>query len=380
MSKKVISRKRIFFILLLVIGLLSTFAITFHLQTRKQDERNNSEFSAYLNKIENNEKKAEKFYINENHDFILNDVASKELESYENEIVSLSKELNKFKNQKEYKTLSKRLKKSRDILEDVSYKQDKEVLINSFFKEEAIKNSEVNEKPTIVDNLTLETIETFYIEEKVSEDSEWRKVLTEISEDAKEQVELIAVLTEKVNGFYEEETIIENPQREVYESVQKEISNVRNEKAKNELLTKMVAVLAKIESNETFLAEQEQESELEAQKEAEEVVKAETEKDVKASYDNPASNDVKTNTEVPNSSNKATSGNNSTTSNSQAGYNESESSKKPTPSTGSSSNNSNSENSQWQNTDPITGGDSYGGIYDNLEDVPGLETGNPAWD
>lgn len=358
---------------LLVVGVGGTLYVQ-SVQAEQQAIEAQKQFDLFLGKVKVLEKDVSAFYTNDQHDFISPALTKEKIEGSKKEVASLTKSLPDYAGEEKQSAVKKRLKQVEELITDVSYKQETEKAVNALFQEKVIQGETIQVDVAIADDLTYEKIEPISISESINKESEWANAVVSALKSATEQVNQIAKATKKVDGFYENKAIIANPTREAYELAQTEINKIKNNKAKKALTDKMVTVLGKIEESEQLVMEQEQEAEQLAKEQAEAVEVAVA--DVSGNQPlvvTPEEKGESVRSETP----PATQGENFS---STTGYNESVSSETATSPAENSSSNSGSESTDWHYTDPITGGDTYGGIYDNLEDIPGLEFATPPWE
>lgn len=308
----------------------------------------------------------------------------------------LELESSKFFDKAAYKDYQKKLTLSKEYLDELAYKLEKQNALNDFFEEPVLNGSAI-EKEGIVKEESKEL--TLDLEDNQYKDK-WSEAIVQLYDLAKVQINAMNEAEKSVATLFSQGQVEDSVTREEYEKVQKQVNELKNIALKEKLLNQINPVLQLVEKNEDSakkIAAEEEASAIggivEKQNDGSYIVvtppesepKIEPVEPAESSYTEPVSDGNKV---VENKSSEKTSSTSSKTNSTSTTSPKTESATNKSTETSSTnkkestkpSSESGSSTVEWESTSELTGGDLYGGIYDSLEDIPGLETGNPPWE
>ncbi len=287
-----------------------------------------------------------------------------------NESANLKKEINSLKEDAKEMQSDYKVQESVNTLFQVIKQQSRDV--NKSVENEivAIKEDNVNTSLSISDNVTIDSMEIFkdLNYQKAEKISEWQKSINKLIDEATNQANQIKTATEKVNSLFDKENVKSDVSTDSYNQAKIETDKIKNEKAKKTLTDKLVKVKTKLDEQEKKKQEEQKQQEKAKQEAQQSEQQAQQQ-----STGNTANNQQQAQSATPNYSEQPS---NNTSNGSTGGNSINGSSSTDNNSSGGSSTGG---NQSWSGNNPNNGGTTSGGIVDNINDIPGVETGNTPW-
>lgn len=323
--------------------------------------------------------------------FLSEDVSVDKLTN-EKELLAALTELENFSAFKkdDFKNYQVSLETSKVSLEELTYKLEKQNALNDFFEEPVLNGSTALSEGIVKEESKGSTLD---LEDNPYEDK-WSETVVQLYDVAKTQIIAMTQAEEAVATLFSQGNVEESVTREEYDKVSKQVNKLKNPTLKQTLTDQIKPVLELIAKNEDSakkIAAEEEASAIggtvEKQNDGSYLVVAPPEEIVKPEYTESVSKNEDTVQKEPsNNTSSSTNGSNSTTSSTQnstkteSSTNQSTAESSTSKPKSSESSGNNDKFGTWDGgKDPLTGGDVTYGHYENLEDIPGLETGKPPW-
>ena len=289
----------------------------------------------------------------------------------------------------DFKNYQASLETSKVSLEELTYKLEKQNALNDFFEEPVLNGSTVLNESIVKEESKESTLD---LEDNTYKDK-WSETVVQLYDVAKTQITAMTQAEEAVATLFSQGQVEESVTREEYDQVAKQVNELINPALKQTLTDQIKPVLELIAKNEDSAKKIAAEGEasaiggtVEKQNDGSYLVIAPPEEIVKPEYTESVSqNDSTVQKEPSNNTSSSTSSKNSSniTTSSTKNSTKTESKTNQSQAASSESTTSPSKNNEavaeWEGIDPLTGGNSSGGIYNNIDDIPGIETGNPPW-
>lgn len=289
----------------------------------------------------------------------------------------------------DYKNYQASLENSKVSLEELTYKLEKQNALNDFFEEPVLNGSTALSEGIVKEESKESTLD---LEDNPYEDK-WSETVDQLYDVATTQIIAMTQAEEAVATLFSQGNVEESVTREEYDQVSKQVNELKNPTLKQTLTDRIKPVLELIAKNEDSakkIAAEEEASAIggtvEKQNDGSYLVVAPPVEIVKPEYTESVSqNDTTVKKEPSNNTSSSTSSTNNSNSTTSSTKNSTKTESKTNQSQAASSESTTSPSknneavAEWEGIDPLTGGNSSGGIYNNIDDIPGIETGNPPW-
>ncbi|MBM7541156.1 hypothetical protein [Amphibacillus cookii] len=247
--------KRGLMMILIMIGLMAIAGTTYGYVQHQNDQRLEEQLTEGQNKVRASCEELDT-YLDEQ-GFMTEAFAVEKIETIKTNLISLQTTYSEMTIRKgTLKETADQLLHNIDTLLDradqLLSQYDHQQALNQFFVEDAITGNEVTH-PVIVENLDHEKLEAYYEafeQQGFDEETTWYQAIAQVLEDASEQLTQIETAEAAVAELFNNDEVIKEPSRSIYENARVSVANIRNVKIKEFSDARLDAVLKIIEENE----------------------------------------------------------------------------------------------------------------------------------